>query len=316
MKSKILIAGQEGMVGSSIYRLLKKKKFKIIECKRKNVDFTNQVSVNKWFKKHKPDIVINAAGKVGGIMDNKNFQPDYIYINSMIGLNITNSALKFNVKKLVNLGSACIYPKKTHQPIKENSLLSSYLEKTNEGYALAKILTLKYCQHLRKKDNKNFISLMPANLYGEGDNFDLNSSHVLPALVKKFIIAKIQKYPSVEVWGSGNVKREFLNVEDLSSAIYFVIKNNVKHDFINIGGGEHYSIKKIALMIKKIINYKGKIVFNKSYPDGVRRRQLNSSRIKKLGWKPKISLKNGLKVYCEYYSKKIHPKEKLIFSGK
>jgi GDP-L-fucose synthase len=312
LKSKVLITGQEGMVGSSIYRLLKKKKFRIIECKRNSVDFTNQLAVDKWFKKNRPDIVINAAGKVGGIMDNNNFQPDYIYINSMIGLNIINSSIKYNVKKLINLGSACIYPKKTRQPIKENSLLSSYLEKTNEGYALAKILTLKYCEHLKKKDKKDFISLMPANLYGEGDNFDLNSSHVLPALVKKFIIAKIQNSPSVEVWGSGNVKREFLNVDDLSSAIYFSIRKKINNDFINVGGGEHYSIKKIAFMIKKITNYKGKIIFNKKYPDGVKRRQLNSTYIKELGWKPKISLNNGLKKYCDYYLKKIYPTEKFI----
>ena len=155
---------------------------------------------------------------------------------------------------------------------------------------------------------------MPANLYGEGDNFNLKSSHVLPALVKKFTLAKIKNYPSVEVWGTGKVKREFLNVEDLSSAIYFLIKNKINYDFINIGGGDHFSIKKIALMIKKITNYKGKIIFNKSYPDGVKRRQLNSTRIKKLGWKPKISLNKGLISYCEYYLKKIYPKEKFKFS--
>ena len=231
----------------------------------------------------------------------------------MIGLNIINSSLKFNVKKLINLGSACIYPKKTLQPIKESALLSSKLEETNEGYALAKIISLKYCQHLRKKEKKNFISLMPANLYGEGDNFDLKSSHVLPALVKKFIIAKKKNLPSVEVWGSGNVKREFLNVKDLSNAIYFIIKKKINYDFINVGGGEHYSIKKIAFLIKDITKYKGKIVFNKQYPDGVKRRQLDSTIIKELGWKPKINLKNGLKNYCEYYLKEIFPSEKFTF---
>ena len=311
MKSKILIAGQEGMVGSSIYKLLKKKNFLILDCKRKDLDFTNQYSVDKWFKKYKPEIVINAAGKVGGILDNKNFQPDYIYINSMIGLNIINSSLRYRVKKLINLGSACIYPKKTSQPISENALLSSQLEETNEGYALAKIISLKYCQHLKKKNRKNFISLMPANLYGEGDNFDLKSGHVLPALIKKFVTAKKKNLPSVEVWGSGNVKREFLNVEDLSSAIYFILKKKINSDFINIGGGEHYSIKKIAFLIKKITKYKGKIIFNKKYPDGVKRRQLNSSKIKKLGWKPKIKLKDGLKKYCNYYLEKVYPIEKV-----
>ncbi len=309
MTSKVLIAGQEGMVGSSIHRLLKKKNFNIINCKRKDLDFTNQSSVEKWFKKHKPNIVINAAGKVGGILDNKSFQSDYIYINSMIGLNIINSSIKFNVKKLINLGSACIYPKKTNQPIKENALLSSPLEETNEGYALAKILSLKYSQHLKKKYKKEFISLMPANLYGEGDNFDLKSSHVLPALVKKFTMAKIKNSPFVEVWGSGKVKREFLNVEDLSSAIYFLIMKRTDHDFINIGGGEHYSIKNIANLIKKITKYNGKIIFNRKYPDGVKRRQLDSKIIKSMGWKPKIKLEIGLQKYCQYYLNEVFPKE-------
>ena len=309
MNEKVLIAGQEGMVGSSIYRLLKKKKFNIIECKRKDLDFTDQLAVDKWFKKNKPNIVINAAGKVGGILDNKNYQSDYIFVNSMIGLNITKCSIRYKVKKLINLGSACIYPKKTKQPIKESALLSSYLEETNEGYALAKIITLKYSQHLKKKYKKEFISLMPANLYGRGDNFDLKSSHVLPALVKKFTLAKIQNIPYVEVWGSGKVKREFLNVEDLSSAIYFLLRKKIKNDFINIGGGEHFSIKMIAGMIKKIVNYKGKVIFNRKYPDGVKRRQLDSKIIKSLGWKPKISLKKGLKKYCNYYLNEIYPNE-------
>ncbi len=299
------------MVGSSLYNFLKKKNFKIIDCKRKDLDFTKQSQVEKFFKKKRPNIVINAAGKVGGILDNKTYQSDYIFINSMIGLNIINSSLKYNVKKLINLGSACIYPKKTNQPIKESALLSSQLEETNEGYALAKILSLKYSQHLKKRYKKEFISLMPANLYGRGDNFDLKSSHVLPALVKKFIIAKTNNIPQVEVWGSGKVKREFLNVEDLSSAIYFLIKKKIKQDFINIGGGEHYSIASIANLIKKMINYKGKIIFNRKYPDGVKRRQLDSRIIKSLGWKPKISLKKGLESYCSYYLNEIYPNEKM-----
>ena len=227
----------------------------------------------------------------------------------MIGLNITHASYKYNVKKLINLGSACIYPKKTKQPIKESSLLSSSLEETNEGYALAKILSLKYSQYLRKKIKKQFVSLMPANLYGIGDNFDLKSSHVLPALVKKFTIAKIRNLPFVEVWGSGKVKREFLNVEDLSSAIYFIIKKKIKKDFINIGGGEHYSIKEISYILKKIIGYKGKIIFNKKYPDGVKKRKLDSNIIKKLGWKPKIRLEDGLIKYCEYYRRYVMPNE-------
>ena len=309
MKDKILITGQEGMVGSSIYKFLKKKKFRIIDCKRKDLDFTSQNSVEKWFKKNKPDVVINAAGKVGGILDNKNFQPDYIYINSMIGLNVIRSAYNNNVKKLINLGSACIYPKNPTQPINENDLLTSKLEPTNEGYALAKILTLKYCQFLKNKENFFFISLMPANLYGEGDNFDLKSSHVLPALVKKFIKAKLNGDNEVEVWGSGKVKREFLNVEDLSRAVYFCLKKKINYDYLNIGSGEHYSIKKIAEMIQTITGYTGKIIYNKNFPDGVKMRLLNCKKIKSIGWKPQISLKLGLKKYCNYYLKKVLPKE-------
>ena len=309
MTDKILIAGQEGMVGSSIFRLLKKKKLNLIICKRKDLDFTNQISVEKWFAKNRPNIVINAAGKVGGILDNKNYQSDYIYINSMIGLNIVNSSLKVDVKKIINLGSACIYPKLTKQPINEKYLLNSKLEETNEGYALAKILTLKYCQYLKRKFKKEFISVMPANLYGRGDNFDLNSSHVLPALIKKFVIAKKKNLKSVEVWGSGNVRREFLNVEDLSNAIYFLLKKKIDFDYINVGSGEHYSIKKISNIIKEIVGYDGKIIFNKSYPDGVKKRKLNSSKIMKLGWRPKIKLVQGLKNYSEYYLNEIYPTE-------
>ena len=312
MLKKVLIAGQEGMVGSAVYDLFKKKKFKIIDCKRKDLDFTSQKQVDKWFEKNRPDIVINAAGRVGGILDNYKFQSDYLYINTMIGMNIVNSSFKYKVKKLINLGSSCIYPRKVKQPISENSLLSSNLEKTNEGYALSKIVTLKYCQYLKQKYKKDFISIQPANLYGVGDNFDLKSSHVLPALVKKFIIAKITNKMTVEVWGSGKVRREFLNVEDLAEAIYFLVKNKTKHDYINVGGGEDFSIKQLAEMIKKIINYRGKIIFNKKYPDGVRARKVNSSIIKRLGWQPKIKLKVGLIRYCDYYKKKILPKEKLI----
>ena len=311
MRQRVLIAGQEGMVGNATYTFFKKKKIRIINCKRKDLDFTSQIQVDKWFKKYKPDIVINAAGRVGGIWDNFNFQSDYLYINTMIGMNIVNASFKYNVKKLINLGSSCIYPKDVKQPISENSLLSSSLEKTNEGYALSKIVTLKYCQYLKQKYKKNFISIQPANLYGVGDNFDLKSSHVLPALVKKFVIAKLNNKKTVEVWGTGKARREFLNVEDLAEAIYFLIKKKTNYHYINIGGGEDFSIQQLANMIKETLNYQGKIIFNKKYPDGVKVRKVNSSIIKKLGWHPKIKLKKGLIKYCDYYLKKIMPKEKL-----
>ena len=191
MKKKIYIAGQQGMVGNAILKLVKKKKLKIIDCKRKDLELTNQAEVEKWFKKNRPEIVINAAGRVGGILDNSRFIDEYIYINTMIGFNLLYCAKKFGVKKFINLGSACIYPRESKQPIKESYLLSSKLEKTNEGYALAKISTLKYCEYINQKYNKDFISLQPANLYGEGDNFDLKSSHVIPALIRKFHLAKV-----------------------------------------------------------------------------------------------------------------------------
>ena len=312
MALKVLIAGQEGMVGQAVLNILKKNKIKIINCRRKDLDFTSQLAVEKWFSKNRPDVVINAAGRVGGILDNSNFQSDYLYTNTMIGMNIVNISFKYNVKKLINIGSSCIYPKSAKQPIKEESLLSSALEKTNEGYALAKIITLKYCQYLKRRNKKNFISIQPANLYGVGDNFNLKSSHVLPALVKKFILAKVNRLKAVEVWGSGLVKREFLNVEDLAEAIYLLVKNDIEYDYINVGGGEVVSIKKLAEMIKKIVNYNGKIIYNKKYPDGVRIRKIDSSIIKKLGWRPKIKLKNGIINYCDYYLKKIMPKENLV----
>ena len=312
MTDRVLIAGQEGMVGAAIYKIFKKKNFKIIDCKRKDLDFTSQILVDSWFKKNKPDIVINAAGRVGGILDNYRFQADYIYINTMIGMNVVNASFRYNVKKLINLASVCIYPKNVKQPIKETSLLSSGLEITNEGYALSKITTLKYCQYLKNKYKKNFISILPVNLYGVGDNFNLNSSHVLPALVKKFVLAKIQNLDKVEVWGSGKPRREFLNVEDLARGIYFLTKKNLNSDFINIGSGEDLSIRELALIIKDTIKYKGKIIFNKNYPDGVKLRKADTSIIKKLGWSPKIRLRDGIKKYCEYYQNTVFPEENLF----
>ena len=299
------------MVGAAIFKTIKKNKlFSVISCNRKDLDLTNQKLVEKWFKINKPDIVINAAGKVGGILDNATYQSDYLYINAMIGLNLINASLKNKVKQFINLGSACIYPKNVSQPIKENSLLSSQLEKSNEGYAIAKITCLKYCQYLKEKYNKNYISVQPTNLYGVGDNFDLKSSHVLPALVKKFTLAKEKKLDSVEIWGSGNQKREFLNVVDLASAILFLLNKRIKYNYLNIGSGVQISIKELAMTIKKIVGYKGKIFFNKDYPDGVKKRIVDSKLINNLGWKAKIKLKEGLNEYCSYYINKVMPQEK------
>ena len=303
---KVFISGQEGMVGSAIFNLLKQnKKYHVLSCKRKDLDLTNQLKVNNWFKKNKPDIVINCAGKVGGILDNSNFQSDYLYINTLIGLNLINSSFKFNVKKLINLGSACIYPKKNKQPIKEEYLLSSQLEKTNEGYALAKISSLKYCEYLRNKYKKDYISLQPANLYGEGDNFDLNSSHVIPALVKKFFLAKLKNKKKVEIWGSGLAKREFLNVSDLATAIEFCLTKKIKYPYLNVGSGYQISIKKLAFLIREIVGFKGQIYFNTKYPDGVKARKLDSKKINQLGWRSKKSLSDGLREYCQYFKNEV-----------
>ncbi len=302
-KIKIYISGQEGMVGSAIYELIKKKKiYTILECKRKKLDLVNQNKVFNWFRKNRPDVVINCAGKVGGILDNSKYQSEYLYKNTMIGMNLVSASVKFNVKKFINLGSACIYPRNAKQPIKEDYLLESPLEKTNEGYALAKILTLKYCQHLNSKKNK-FISLQPANLYGDKDNFDLASSHVMPALIKKFHIAKIKGSKIVEVWGSGKVKREFLHVDDLASAILFCLRKKINYDYINVGGGGYISIKNLAERIKKITKFKGKIFYNSKYPDGVIHRKMSLKRLNELGWKSKINLNEGLKLYYEYFKK-------------
>jgi GDP-L-fucose synthase len=302
MKDKIFIAGQEGMVGQAIYKLLKKK-FYIIECKRAELDLTDQKKVQKWFRKNKPTIVINAAGKVGGILDNSLYPEKYLYTNTMIGLNLIKNCLDYNIKQFINLGSACIYPKKTKQPIKENYLLESKLEESNEGYAIAKIAVLKYCEYAQKKLKKNFFSLQPANLYGEGDNFDLKSSHVLPALVRKFHEAKIYNKKNVEVWGSGLIKREFLNVKDLAEAVSFFINKRMSIGYINVGGSKHISIKRLALMLKKITKFEGKIIFNKKYPDGVKERRLDVRLINTLGWKYKINLDDGLKDYYKYFLK-------------
>ncbi len=280
-----------------------KKKLNIIECKRKDLDFTSQIEVNIWFKKFRPNIVVNAAGKVGGILDNSLNKLDYIYTNTMIGFNLINASLLFDVKKFINLGSACIYPKENKQPIKEEYLLSSFLEESNEGYALAKISTLKYCEYIKFFLKKDFISLQPTNLYGERDNFDLSSSHVIPALIRKFHNSKKNNKNFVEVWGSGLAKREFMHVKDLAEAIYFCLNKKINHSFMNIGSGNYVSIRNLAELIKKITNYKGKIYYNKKYPDGVLKRSLDVTRIKKLGWYSKISLEDGLQEYYEYFKK-------------
>ena len=303
--TKVYIAGQEGMVGSAVHRLFKKKNFKVIDCKRNQLDLTDQKKVVSWIKKNKPDLVINAAGRVGGILDNASYKDEYLYTNSMIGLNLVRACHLNNIKNLINLGSVCIYPKRSKQPIKEEYLLSSYLEESNEGYALAKIAVLKYCEYINQKYKKNYITLQPANLYGEGDNFDLKASHVMPALVKKFHRAKVENLDEVEVWGTGIAEREFLHVNDLASAIYFCFLKKVNKPIVNVGGPDKIKIKNLCQIIKKITKFKGKIFFNKNYPDGVLKRSISKKILYKMGWKAKIKLNspNGILSYYNYFKK-------------
>lgn len=300
--SKIFVAGHRGLVGSAIVRRLQKEGYTNLVLKgREEVDLTRQEEVERFFEKERPEYVFLAAAKVGGIHANRTYPAEFIYQNLMIECNVIHSAYKYGVKKLLFLGSSCIYPRECPQPMKEEYLLSGYLEPTNEAYAVAKIAGLKLCQYYKRQYGANFISCMPTNLYGPNDNFDLNSSHVIPALIRKFHEAKIQGKPYVEVWGTGKPLREFLHVDDLADACVFLMKNYDDELWINVGSGEEVSIAELANMIKEIVGYKGEIVFNPDMPDGTPRKLLDISRLKSLGWERKISLYDGLRSTYEWY---------------
>ena len=292
---KIFLAGHNGMVGSSILKRLKQKKFKkIITASKKSLNLLDQNKTFKFFKKKKPDVVIIAAAKVGGILNNNKNRAQFIYENTVIQNNLIHASYVNNVRKLIFLGSICIYPKKCKQPMKEDYLLSGKLEETNEPYAIAKIHGLKMCENYNRQYKTNFISLMPSSLYGPNDNYHLNNSHVIPALLKKIYLAKLQKKNIVKIWGTGKPKREFLHVDDLSNFVIKIIFKNPKKKLINVGYGREISIKSLSSLIKKIIGFKGKIVFDKNKPDGVMRKLLNSSYAKSLGFKISINLEHGL----------------------
>lgn len=293
--SKIYVAGHNGMVGSAIIRKLKKEGYNNIVFKSSSeLNLINQIEVEQFMEKEKPEYVFLAAAKVGGIMANNTYKGQFIYENLMIQNNIIHQSYLNGVKKLLFLGSSCIYPKNSEQPIKEEYLLSGYLEKTNEPYALAKIAGVKMCDFYREQYGCNFISTMPTNLYGPNDNYDINNSHVLPALLMKFHKAKEENLKEVEIWGSGEPLREFLHVDDLASACLFLMYNYDNTGHINVGSGKEISIKNLALLIKDIVNYKGDIYFNKYQPDGTMRKLIDSSKINKMGWKSKIELKEGI----------------------
>ena len=303
-KKKIWITGPRGMVGSAIIRKLSlKKKFKILYESREKLNLLSQQSVALWVKKKKPDIVIMTAAKVGGIYANDNFAGEFIYQNIQIQNNIIEASKINNVKKLIFLGSSCIYPRNCKQPIKERYLLTGALEKTNEWYAIAKIAGIKMIQAYRKQYKCNFISLMPCNMYGKGDNYDELNSHVLASLVRKFYIAKQNKKNFVEIWGNGKPLREFMHVDDFADAVLFAMKKYNSDTPLNIGSGQELTISKLAKLISKTIKYKGKIIYNKKFPNGTPRKLLDSSKINKLGWKSKIKLEAGIKDSIEDFRK-------------
>jgi GDP-L-fucose synthase len=300
MKEKLLILGSSGMVGSSVARLAKND-FSILSPNRRELDLFDKVKVDSYFKKKKPSHVINCAAKAGGIYANSTFPADFIYENLLIQNNIIFACHKYKVKRLVFLGSSCIYPKLAPQPLKEEYLLNGYLEPTNEPYAIAKIAGIKLCEAYRAQYGCNFISVMPTNLYGYGDNYDLNNSHVLPALLRKFHEAAESNASSVEVWGSGTPKREFLFADDLADACVFLMHHYDGGEIINIGTGEDVSIRELAEQIKSLTRFAGEISFNASQPDGTPRKLLDVSRLHNLGWKHRTPLAEGLeKTYASY----------------
>ena len=302
---KIFVAGHNGMVGSAILRKLKEKNYNTITIDRSKLDLKNQLEVINFFKRENPNYIFMAAAQVGGINANNLYGADFLYNNLSIELNILNAAKMTNIDRLVFLGSSCIYPRDCSQPIKEEYLLTGPLEKTNEPYAIAKIAGIKMCEYFNKQYNTNFISLMPTNLYGPNDNYDLETSHVLPALIRKIHEAKMNNSPYFEVWGSGKPFREFLYVDDLADSCIFVMENTYISDNIyNVGTGKDISIKDLAQLICKILSYKGEIVFNTDKPDGTPRKLLDVSKLSSLGWKYKTSLEDGIKLtYKAFLSK-------------
>ena len=293
---KIFIAGHNGMVGSSILNFLRLQNYKkIITINKKKLNLLDQEKTFRFLKKNKPDVVIIAAAKVGGILNNNVNRAQFIYENTTIQNNLIHGSYISKAKKLIFLGSSCIYPKLSKQPMKEEYLLSGKLEETNEPYAIAKIHGVKMCESYNKQYNTNFISLMPSSLYGSNDNYNLQNSHVIPALLKKIFLAKTKKKKTLKIWGSGKPKREFLCVDDLAKFVVRIISLNPKKKLINVGYGKEISIGKLAFMIKKIIGYTGKITFDKQKPDGVKRKLLDSKYAKTLGFKVKTNLEDGLR---------------------
>lgn len=294
--SKVYVAGHRGMVGSAIVRKLQAAGYTNLVLRTSSeLDLRNQSQVENFFALEKPEYVFLAAAKVGGIMANNTYRADFLYENLMIESNVIHQSYVHKVKKLLFLGSSCIYPKLALQPLREEALLSGYLEETNEPYAIAKIAGIKLCENYRRQYGCDFISAMPTNLYGPNDNYDLNNSHVIPALIKKFLMASEKGESSVEVWGSGKPLREFMHVDDLGDASLFLMKNYSGLEFVNVGVGTDLSIAELASLIKEKTGYRGEVIFDTSKPDGTPRKLMDVSKLTSLGWRPSISLDNGLR---------------------
>jgi GDP-L-fucose synthase len=305
LDSRIFVAGHNGMVGSAIVRKLEQLGYtNIITMQRSKLNLLDQSEVDNFFRKIGPEYVFLAAAKVGGIKANRDMKADFIYENLMIQTNIIKSSYVYDVKKLIFLGSSCIYPKFCEQPIKEEYLMTGELESTNDAYAVAKIAGIKMCQSYNEQYGTNFISVMPTNLYGPNDNYDLNNSHVLPAMIRKFHEAKIEGKESVEIWGTGTPKREFLYVDDLADACVFLMKKYSGSEIVNIGTGQDVTIAELAVGISKVVGYEGGIHFNTNMPDGTPRKLLDVSKLEEIGWKYSTSLKEGIeKTYRDYEKK-------------
>ena len=300
--SKIYVAGHRGLVGSAIVRNLEAKGYtNIVYRTHKELDLTNQADVQAFFKEEQPEYVILAAAKVGGIHANNTYPADFIYDNLMIQNNVIKAAHDYKVKKLLFLGSTCIYPKMAPQPIREEYLLTGALEETNEAYAVAKIAGLEMCKFFKRQYGDNFISCMPTNLYGPNDNFDLKSSHVLPALIRKFHEAKVNGSDTVEVWGTGTPLREFIYVDDMADACVFLMENYDGEQHVNIGTGEEVSIRQLAETVKEVVGFEGELVFNTDMPDGTPRKLTTVDKLHGLGWKHKVSLNEGIKLAYTWF---------------
>jgi GDP-L-fucose synthase len=305
--SKIYIAGHNGMVGKAIWKVLSENGFiNLIGKSSKELDLRDQLHVKNFFISEKPHVVIDAAARVGGILANSNYPYQFLMDNMLIQNNLLTSSLETDVEKFVFLGSSCIYPKLAPQPLKEDCLLTSSLEPTNEWYAIAKITGVKACEAIRKQYGKDYVSLMPTNLYGTQDNFDLHSSHVMPAMIRKFHEAKLDGNTPVTLWGTGKPLREFLHVDDLALAVLFAIENKLEDSLYNVGVGSDVSIRDLALLIQKIVGHTGEIIWDETKPDGTPRKLMDTSKLNKLGWKANIDLEEGIQGTYNWFVENIH----------